>query len=495
MGSLSSLLILLFLHLIQSSSSPIKVVNLGGWLVTEGWITPDLFDQIPINKDLLDGTQINLKSVTQNRFLCAENGGGSIVVANQLSASDWGTFKLWRITEKTFQFRAFKWQFFELNDHKHLIAVSTSSQNSDPSKTFELIRKDNDPNRIRLRAPNGFFLQANSDGSVTADHPEKTNWDDQSTFLLTVVVQLKGEFQVTNAYGHDKASSVMMEHWNSFIVEDDFKFMSENGLNAVKIPVGWWIMFDPNPPNPFVGGSWQTLDKAFNWAKKYNLKVIIDLHAVPGSQNGWDHSGTRDGFQSWGQTDDTIEQAVDVIEFLASRYADKPELYAIELINEPLAPGVTLNKLKKYYEAGYNATRRHTDVHVIMSNRLRIKDQTELIHFASSFAGSVIDVHYYNMFSSMFKRMTVQQNIDYVYNNRASVLNSLMVSNGPLVFVGEWVDEMGVANASKEDYQRFGEAQLDVYGRATFGWSYWTFRIPYNHWSLEWMIKNGYITL
>ncbi|KAG0492914.1 hypothetical protein HPP92_006312 [Vanilla planifolia] len=424
MGSLSSLLILLFLHLIQSSSSPIKVVNLGGWLVTEGWITPDLFDQIPINKDLLDGTQINLKSVTQNRFLCAENGGGSIVVKNQQSASDWGHS---RITEKTFQFRAFKWQFFELNDHKHLIAVSTSSQNSDPSKTFELIRKDNDPNRIRLRAPNGFFLQ---------------------------------------------------EHWNSFIVEDDFKFMSENGLNAVKIPVGWWIMFDPNPPNPFVGGSWQTLDKAFNWAKKYNLKVIIDLHAVPGSQNGWDHSGTRDGFQSWGQTDDTIEQTVDNHELMCKlvfhRYADKPELYAIELINEPLAPGVTLNKLKKYYEAGYNATRRHTDVHL---------------------CGSVIDVHYYNMFSSMFKRMTVQQNIDYVYNNRASVLNSLMVSNGPLVFVGEWVDEMGVANASKEDYQRFGEAQLDVYGRATFGWSYWTFRIPYNHWSLEWMIKNGYITL
>ncbi|KAG0492912.1 hypothetical protein HPP92_006310 [Vanilla planifolia] len=473
MGSLSSLLILLFLHLIQSSSSPIKVVNLGGWLVTEGWITPDLFDQIPINKDLLDGTQINLKSVTQNRFLCAENGGGSIVVINQQSASDWGHS---RITEKTFQFRAFKWQFFELNDHKHLIAVSTSSQNSDPSKTFELIRKDNDPNRIRLRAPNGFFLAGKFRWLGDRRSPRETNWDDQSTFLLTVV-----------------------EHWNSFIVEDDFKFMSENGLNAVKIPVGWWIMFDPNPPNPFVGGSWQTLDKAFNWAKKYNLKVIIDLHAVPGSQNGWDHSGTRDGFQSWGQTDDTIEQTVDNHELMCKlvfhRYADKPELYAIELINEPLAPGVTLNKLKKYYEAGYNATRRHTDVHVIMSNRLRIKDQTELIHFASSFAGSVIDVHYYNMFSSMFKRMTVQQNIDYVYNNRASVLNSLMVSNGPLVFVGEWVDEMGVANASKEDYQRFGEAQLDVYGRATFGWSYWTFRIPYNHWSLEWMIKNGYITL
>lgn len=31
---------------------PFKAVNLGGWLVIEGWMTPSLFDGIP-NKDLL----------------------------------------------------------------------------------------------------------------------------------------------------------------------------------------------------------------------------------------------------------------------------------------------------------------------------------------------------------------------------------------------------------------------------------------------------------
>ncbi|VAI13135.1 unnamed protein product [Triticum turgidum subsp. durum] len=31
---------------------PVRAVNLGGWLVTEGWILPSLFDGIP-NKDLL----------------------------------------------------------------------------------------------------------------------------------------------------------------------------------------------------------------------------------------------------------------------------------------------------------------------------------------------------------------------------------------------------------------------------------------------------------
>ncbi|KAG0495003.1 hypothetical protein HPP92_005997 [Vanilla planifolia] len=61
------------------SPSPIKAVNLGGWLVTE-----DLFR---------DGTQIRLKSVAHNKYLSSEKGGGSTVDANRQVASRWETFK------------------------------------------------------------------------------------------------------------------------------------------------------------------------------------------------------------------------------------------------------------------------------------------------------------------------------------------------------------------------------------------------------------------
>ena len=52
---------------------------------------------------------------------------------------------------------------------------------------------------------------------------------------------------------------------------------------------------------------------------KHNIKVIVDLHAAPGSQNGNDHSGSRDGSQEWGQTDANIDQTVAVIDFLTAR--------------------------------------------------------------------------------------------------------------------------------------------------------------------------------
>lgn len=50
------------------------------------------------------------------------------------------------------------------------------------------------------------------------------------------------------------------------------------------------------------------------------MNVIIDLHAAPGSQNGWEHSASRDGSQEWGKTDQNIQKTVAVIEFLTARY-------------------------------------------------------------------------------------------------------------------------------------------------------------------------------
>jgi hypothetical protein len=97
-----------------------------------------------------------------------------------------------------------------------------------------------------------------------------------------------------------------------------------------------------------------------------------------------------------------------------------------------------LPSLKKYYQDGYNAVRRHTSTaYVIMSNRLSA-DATELLQFAGGFSGAVVDVHYYNLFDSKFNGLTVDQNIDFVRNNRSADLAAVTTQNGrPLTFVGK----------------------------------------------------------
>ncbi|KAL5148144.1 putative glucan 1,3-beta-glucosidase A [Glycine soja] len=472
---------------------PYKAVNLANWLVVEGWMQePSLFDGI-VNKDLLDGTQVQLKSTKFNKYLTSENGGGADVVANRGSASGWETFKLWRISDSSFNLRVFNKKFVGLENHGGGNKIISVSDSPSQPETFEIIRNNNDPFKIRIKASNGRFLQVRSETLVTADY-EGTNWDesDPSVFRMNIVpdTTLQGEYQLTNGYGPDRAPQVMRDHWNTYITEDDFRFMSANGLNAVRIPVGWWIAKDPNPPKPFVGGSLAALDNAFIWAQNHGMNVIIDLHAAEGSQNGNDHSGARDGYTEWG--DSYIPNTVQVIDFLAERYGTRPNLGAIELMSGPR--GVNLESLKKYYKEAYDAVRKHnSSAYVIMSNPLDA-DSKVLLSFVQDFDRVVIDVHYYNLFSSDFNRMNVQQNIDVIRNGRASDL-SVVSSSNALSFVGEWTGAWSIQGASKEDLKRYVQAQLDVYSRATFGWAYLAYKCRINEWSLRWMIQNGYICL
>lgn len=46
------------------------------------------------------------------------------------------------------------------------------------------------------------------------------------------------------------------------------------------------------PEEPYLERvSWKYALKAFKWARKYGLRIQLDLHSIPGSQNGFDHSG------------------------------------------------------------------------------------------------------------------------------------------------------------------------------------------------------------
>ncbi|KAK7322438.1 hypothetical protein VNO77_25817 [Canavalia gladiata] len=161
-------------------------------------------------------------------------------------------------------------------------------------------------------------------------------------------------------------------------------------------------------------------------------------------------------------------------------------------MNEP--DGVNIESLKKYYEEAYGAVRKHSSsAYVTMSNPLH-EDSKELLSFVGGFERVVIDVHYYNLYGSRFDNMNVQQNIDYIRNERVSNL-SVVSSTKALSFVGEWTAEWMVKDATEEDYKRYAEAQLDVYSHATFGWAYWAYNCEYNRWSLKWMIQNGHIKL
>lgn len=56
-------------------------------------------------------------------------------------------------------------------------------------------------------------------------------------------------------------------------------------------PVGYWNVIDILDFEPYVAGAYPYLIRAVYWASEFGLQATIDLHGVPGSQNGQDNSG------------------------------------------------------------------------------------------------------------------------------------------------------------------------------------------------------------
>ena len=123
----------------------------------------------------------------------------------------------------------------------------------------------------------------------------------------------------------------IMVHRSEYITERDFANIKAMGMNAVRIPTPYFIFGDCPP---FLGCV-EEMDRAFAWAKKYGLKILIDLHTVPGSQNGFDNGGIS-GVCMWSQDPQKVEFALTVLERLAQRYGNHESLWGIQVVNEPI---------------------------------------------------------------------------------------------------------------------------------------------------------------
>ena len=81
------------------------------------------------------------------------------------------------------------------------------------------------------------------------------------------------------------------EHYETFVTELDFKRMSAMGLNAVRIPLPWYAFGAQNEHESYISCI-DYIDRAMEWANKYEMKVLLDLATVPGGQGDSNSSPT-----------------------------------------------------------------------------------------------------------------------------------------------------------------------------------------------------------
>lgn len=120
-------------------------------------------------------------------------------------------------------------------------------------------------------------------------------------------------------------------HRKSWITKADFEQIAAAGFNLIRIPVPYFLFESFGTFVPCVN----TLDQAFDWAEEFGLQLLVDLHTVPGGQNGTDNSGLC-GVCTWSTKEQYRETTLDVLEKIARRYGERKALWGIEAINEPM---------------------------------------------------------------------------------------------------------------------------------------------------------------
>ncbi|KAJ7238808.1 glycoside hydrolase superfamily [Mycena haematopus] len=156
--------------------------------------------------------------------------------------------------------------------------------------------------------------------------------------------------------------AALEDHYKTFITEQDFMQIAAAGLNFVRIPIAYWAI-EVLEGEGFLGNvSWTYFLKAIQWARKYGLRINVDLHCLPGSQNGWNHSGRLGSYNvlfgpmGIANAQRSLDYIRIIAEFISQpEYADVIPMFGVT--NEPQGGAITKDILSRYYLQAYNNVR------------------------------------------------------------------------------------------------------------------------------------------
>lgn len=309
-------------------------------------------------------------------------------------------------------------------------------------------------------------------------------------------------------------------HRSEYISERDFVTIKSWGMDTIRIQVPYFIFGDREP---FLGCI-DELDKAFNWAEKYGLKILIDLHTAPESQNGFDNGGIS-GVCKWAQNPQEVEFVLTVLERLAKRYGTRTGMWGIEVLNEPATEaiwefmnvqkryppkdeamgkgscGISISFIRQFYREAYKRIRAFMpeEKQVVFHDAFDLSGWKEFFE-KEKFQNIVLDTHQYLMMAEMMGcGQHLNEYLDYIQTHFAKeieviqayvpvicgewcLFNSLAcgwdTKGGQTVLNGVkgWDKELKSAEEKKEIYQAVAKAQLDAWNKGS-GHFYWSYKL------------------
>jgi len=266
----------------------------------------------------------------------------------------------------------------------------------------------------------------------------------------------------------------------------------------------------------------------------HGLKVIVDLHGAPGSQNGFDNSGEKLSFPQWQTKASYLKRTEAIIKTLADRYKTNSVVPIIAPLNEPAGfyGKQILDVTKQYWRDSYRIIRYPYGTSQESNTVVMIHDAFQPVSYWNNFMPPseynkvFLDTHIYQVFSDAGNKLSFDQHIQTTCKMKSDLTSAQMK-----VVVGEWAPAAtdcakylngrgigsryngtyidgfkgvgsctgltGKASTFSDSYKiflrKFWEAQAITYGKAQ-GWIQWTWKAEIaDEWSYQAGLANGWI--
>lgn len=291
---------------------------------------------------------------------------------------------------------------------------------------------------------------------------------------------LASEWDLMKALRRKGALGEIWEHRETYITRRDFAQIAGCGLNAVRLPFGYWVVLGGAKGEPYEGPALEYIDRAVAWAEEFGLQVLLDLHGAPGGESADAPCGRTQRPGQWHWSDWNFSESLKALEVVAKRYKDCKAVTGIGVCNEP-SNKVPLSKLCHFYDravrrvraAGMPAERVAVTLPAFQRPLRDVAAMWDSIT-GGQHANVCFDLHYYHCFGDDWNGKTLAQNLRAVKENADELARfPAVVSEWSLALGG--VAKLG-AREDRETRALFGAAQFAAYRAASHGWFFWNWK-------------------
>lgn len=140
---------------------------------------------------------------------------------------------------------------------------------------------------------------------------------------------------VRDVLGDDRYELFFERLLTAFFGADDAAMLAAAGMNCVRLPVNYRHFEDDERPFEFKPDGFRHLDRAVEACARQGVYSVIDLHALPGSQNHHWHSDNPTHRPAFWDHPHFQDRVVALWEVIADHYKDNPWVAGYNPVNEP----------------------------------------------------------------------------------------------------------------------------------------------------------------